>query len=42
MHATHDSFSRTFTVEESAPACDILARLTGLPKTRVKDCMAKG
>jgi len=40
MHA--DSFSSTFTVEEAASACDTLARLTGLPKARIKDCMAKG
>jgi tRNA pseudouridine32 synthase / 23S rRNA pseudouridine746 synthase len=40
MHA--ESFSRTFTVEETASACDVLARLCGLPKSRVKDCMTKG
>lgn len=37
-----DSFSRTFTVEEPAIACDMLALLTGLSKTRIKDCMTKG
>jgi len=42
MHKTPDTFSRTFTVEEEAPACDTLARLTGLPKARIKDCMTKG
>lgn len=42
MHKTPDTFSRTFTVEEAAPACDTLARLTGLPKARIKDCMTKG
>lgn len=40
MHA--DSFSRTFTMEETANACDALALLTGLPKARIKDCMTKG
>ena len=40
MHA--DSFSRTFTVEEPATACDTLARFTELPKARIKDCMTKG
>lgn len=40
MHA--DTFSRTFTVEEAASACDTLAGLTGLPKARIKDCMTKG
>ncbi len=40
MHA--ESFSRTFTVQEAASACDTLATLTGLPKARVKDCMTKG
>ncbi|NLW80861.1 MAG: RluA family pseudouridine synthase [Desulfovibrionales bacterium] len=37
-----DAFSRTVTVEEAGTACDLLARLTGLPKARVKDCMTKG
>jgi tRNA pseudouridine32 synthase/23S rRNA pseudouridine746 synthase len=37
-----DAFSSTFTVEETATAADLLARLTGLPKARVKDCMTKG
>lgn len=37
-----ESFSRTFAVETTASACDLLAGLTGLPKARVKDCMAKG
>lgn len=42
MNTTPETFSRTFTVEEAAPACDTLARLTGLPKSRIKDCMTKG
>jgi len=37
-----DTFSRMFTVEEAATACDALAGMTGLPKARIKDCMAKG
>lgn len=35
-------FSRTWTVEEHCQACDVLALITGLAKTRIKDCMAKG
>ncbi len=37
-----ESFSRTFTMDDAACACDILADLTGLPKARIKDCMTKG
>ena len=37
-----EAFSRTLAVTEASTACDALARLTGLPKARVKDCMAKG
>lgn len=36
------AFSRTLAVDTPAAACDLLARMTGLPKTRVKDCMVKG
>lgn len=36
------AFSRTLVVEKPAPACDLLASLTGLPKGRIKDCMLKG
>ena len=36
------TFSGTFAVEAPSTACDVLARLTGLPKGRVKDCMNKG
>ena len=39
---TGEAFSRTLAVTEASTACDALARLTGLPKARVKDCMAKG
>jgi tRNA pseudouridine32 synthase/23S rRNA pseudouridine746 synthase len=37
-----EAFSRTWTVTEASTASDLLARLTGLPKARVKDCMVKG
>lgn len=33
---------RVFKVGEASTACDLLASLTGLPKARIKDCMAKG
>ena len=36
------AFTRTFAVEEPSTACDLLSRLTGLSKGRIKDCMAKG
>lgn len=36
------TLTRTVTVETTGPACDILAAVTGLPKARIKDCMAKG
>jgi tRNA pseudouridine32 synthase/23S rRNA pseudouridine746 synthase len=36
------AFTRTFEVRELATACDLLARLTGLSKGRIKDCMSKG
>lgn len=39
---TAEAFSRTWTVTEPSTASDVLARLTGLPKARVKDCMIKG
>ena len=39
---TGEAFSRTLAVTEASTACETLARLTGLPKARVKDCMAKG
>lgn len=39
---TSEAFSRTLAVTEPSTACDALAGLTGLPKARVKDCMAKG
>jgi tRNA pseudouridine32 synthase/23S rRNA pseudouridine746 synthase len=35
-------FSSTFAIDAPSTACDALARLTGLPKGRVKDCMTKG
>lgn len=37
-----ESFTRTFVTEESETASDQLARLTGLSKSRVKECMTKG
>ncbi len=37
-----EAFTRTFTVKETAAACDALATLTGLSKARIKDCMTKG
>lgn len=36
------AFSRTLVVTEAGRVCDLLARGCDLPKTRVKDCMAKG
>ena len=33
---------QSFKVGETSTACDLLASLTGLPKARIKDCMAKG
>lgn len=35
-------FSRTFILEETGLACDLLATLSELSKSRIKDCMAKG
>lgn len=37
-----EAFCRTLAVTEASTACEALAGLTGLPKGRVKDCMAKG
>ena len=37
-----EAFSSVFNVDAPSTACDALARLTGLPKGRVKDCMNKG
>lgn len=36
------TFTLALTVHEPGRACDLLARACGLPKGRVKDCMAKG
>lgn len=40
--APRQPFSRTVIAEASGLACDLLARASGLPKSRVKDCMIKG